>query len=41
MFSSPPEENGQPDGMHDEQPIRLPETTVEEFEALLDYFYSL
>lgn len=39
MFTSPPEEGKDPDGMSDDQPIRLPGVTVPEFEALMDYLY--
>jgi hypothetical protein len=41
MFKCPAEEGRNVDGMDNEQPIPLPDVTVEEFETLLNFFYSL
>jgi hypothetical protein len=40
MFDCPVEEGRNIDGMSNEQPIPLPDVTVEEFETLLGFFYS-
>jgi hypothetical protein len=39
MFTSPPVEGKNVDGMSDNQPIILPGVTIREFEALMEYLY--
>lgn len=41
MFSVPPVEGAEVEGMSDDRPIYLPDVSVKEFELLLNHFYKI